>query len=460
MTGAAEPRRGWLAALAVYRNPRVIGMAFLGFSAGLPFLLVFSTLSAWLRDEGVSRTAIGFFSWVGITYSIKVFWAPIVDRLPVPGLTTVLGQRRGWMLLAQLGIAVGLVGMSMVDPQASLAWVAWLALLVAFSSATQDIAIDAYRIEAVRREIQAAMAATYIFGYRVALLVAGAGAFYVADFGSWTLAYQVMAAFVGVGIITTLCIAEPERQVDRVTEILEARMGGAVVGSQAPSRLRQAVTWFAGAVVGPFVDFFRRNGWLALTILLLVAIYRVSDITMGVMANPFYLDLGFSKSEIASVTKVFGFFMTIAGSFLGGVLVARYGLGGPLVAGAALVAATNLLFALLAGIGPDLQWLVVVISADNLAGGLSNVVFIAWLSSLTSTAYTATQYALFSSLMTLPGKIVGGFSGIVVDASGYAPFFLYAAVIGTPAIMLSIYMWWRSRRERPEGDATAEEAAA
>ena len=196
------------------------------------------------------------------------------------------------LLLAQIGIAVGLVGMSMVDPQASLAWVAWLALLVAFSSATQDIAIDAYRIEAVRREIQAAMAATYIFGYRVALLVAGAGAFYVADFGSWTLAYQVMAAFVGVGIITTLCIAEPERQVDRVTEILEARMGGAVVGSQAPSRLRQAVTWFAGAVVGPFVEFFRRNGWLALTILLLVAIYRVSDITMGVMANPFYLDIG------------------------------------------------------------------------------------------------------------------------------------------------------------------------
>ena len=455
MNDNTDTQRGWLAALTVYRHPRVIGMAFLGFSAGLPFLLVFSTLSAWLRDEGVSRTAIGFFSWVGITYSIKVFWAPIVDRLPLPLLTRRLGQRRGWMLLAQLGIATGLVGMSLIDPQTSLIAVAWLALLVAFSSATQDISIDAYRIEAVQQALQAAMAATYIFGYRVALLVAGAGAFYVADFGSWTLAYQVMAACVGIGMVTTLCIAEPIRRVDRVTEILEDRMAGAMLGDRAPSRLRHATAWFAGAVVGPFVDFFRRNGWVALTILLLVAIYRVSDITMGVMANPFYLDLGFSKSEIASVTKVFGFFMTIAGSFIGGVLVARYGLGGPLVAGAALVAATNLLFALLAGIGPDLQWLTLVISADNLAGGLSNVVFIAWLSSLTSQAYTATQYALFSSLMTLPGKVVGGFSGIVVDASGYAPFFLYAAAIGLPAILLSIYMWWRSRRLPPSEPVTS-----
>lgn len=419
MTGA----RSWGEALAVYRQPKVISMVFLGFSAGLPFLLVFSTLSAWLRDEGTARTVIGFFSWVGITYSIKVLWAPVVDRLPLPVLHRLLGRRRSWMLIAQLGIAAGLIGMSLSDVHSQLQWIAVFALLVAFSSATQDITLDAYRIEVIDREYQGAMAATYVFGYRVALLVAGAGAFYLAESFDWSRAYQLMAALMSIGLITTLLIPEPILQTKRQT-----------VGTRSVS------TFLRESIVEPFVEFFQRNGRWALWILALIAVYKISDITMGVMANPFYLDLGFSKTEIADITKIFGFFMTIAGAALGGLLVARYGIAGPLVLGAALVALTNLLFALLALLDPSLVLLALVVSADNLSGGIATSVFIAWLSSLTNQAYTATQYALFSSLMTLPAKFLGGFSGIVVDTQGYFVFFVYAALLGLPAIGLATFL--------------------
>jgi len=433
--------RSWRETIAVYRHPRVMGMLFLGFSAGLPLLLVFSTLSAWLRDEGISRSAIGFFSWIGITYSIKFFWAPVVDRLPLPLLTQWLGQRRGWMLLAQLCIAVALLAMAATDPSVHLSTLALLGLAVAFGSATQDITIDAYRIEAVEKNRQAAMAASYIFGYRLALLVAGAGALYIADGFDWSTAYRVMAALMLVGIVTTLMIAEPSQLKERGSVLFERRaVSFAERNSHLPPALLKAVTWFIGAVVSPFGDFFQRNGWLALVILLFIAVFRLSDITMGIMANPFYIDLGFTKSEIASVTKVFGFAMTIVGSALGGLLTVRYGIMRPLLLGAVMVASTNLLFAWLANVGPDLAWLAVVISADNLSGGIATVVFIAYLSSLTNTAYTATQYALFSSLMTLPGKFIGGFSGVVVDATSYAEFFVYAAVVGLPAIFLVVYL--------------------
>jgi len=431
----------WRQALLVYTQPRVVGMIFLGFSAGLPFLLVFSTLSAWLRDVGVSRTLIGYFSWIGITYSIKVFWAPVIDRLPLPLLTRLMGKRRSWMLLAQCGIAAGLLGMAMTDAQTDLTRIALFGLLVAFSSATQDITIDAYRIEAVAKDLQAAMAATYVFGYRLALLAAGAGAFYVAELSSWSVAYIVMATLMLVGIGTTLVIREPSVLFDAETRTLESRVEalmGVAPGKQGlPARM---AAWFSDAVVSPFVDFFSRNGRLALIILLLIGLYKVSDITMGVMANPFYLDLGFSKTEIADVTKIFGFFMTIAGAALGGLLVVRYGIMRPLLLGAAMVASTNLLFALLAVSEPDLVLLAAVISADNLSGGIATSVFIAYLSGLTNTAYTATQYALFSSLMTLPAKLLGGFSGVIVDGYGYPSFFIYAAATGLPAILLVIYL--------------------
>lgn len=434
----------WRQAFGVYAQPRVLGMIFLGFSAGLPFLLVFSTLSAWLRDEGVSLSVIGYFSWVGITYSIKVFWAPVIDRLPLPVLSRLLGKRRSWMLLAQLGIAVGLAGMGVADAHTQLQEIALLAVFVAFCSATQDVVVDAYRIEAVVPEYQGAMAAAYVFGYRVALLFAGAGAFYIAEFADWQVAYFAMAAAMSVGVVTSLLIREPEHHADRNSEKIEETLESTLGVDKDSSGWVRLLAWFSDAVVCPFVEFFVRNGKKAILILLLIAVYRVSDITMGVMANPFYLDLGFSKTEIAEVTKVFGFFMTIIGAALGGVLVARFGIMRPLLLGAVMVASTNLLFALLASSEPSLILLAGVISADNLSGGIASAVFIAYLSSMTSSAYTATQYALFSSLMTLPAKLLGGWSGVVVEHFGYRLFFVYAALIGLPAILLVIVLIvWR-----------------
>ena len=434
----------WRSALAVYSRPRVIAMTFLGFSAGLPFLLVFSTLSAWLRDSGLALSTIGFFSWIGITYSIKVFWAPVVDRAPLFILTKRMGKRRSWMVSAQLMIALGLAGMAMCDPQAQLQQIAIFALLVAFGSATQDITIDAYRIEAVDKLLQGAMAASYVFGYRLALLVAGAGAFYIAAAQSWQYAYFVMACLMGIGMITTLIIDEPAHPVSEATGQLESELGRKMGLGKEERVITRLAVWFVGAVVSPFVEFFKRNGLLALFILLLIGTFRLSDITMGVMANPFYLDLGFSKVEIANVTKVFGFFMTLLGAGLGGIFVLRYGLYKPLLVGAILVPITNFFFIWLAVSEPSLVSLAVVISVDNLSGGFATSAFIAYLSGLTNTTYTATQYALFSSLMTLPAKIIGGFSGIVVETAGYAYFFLYAGLLGAPAILLIIYLMNKS----------------
>ena len=382
-------------------------------------------MSAWLTENGVSRSTIGFFSWVGITYSVKVFWAPVVDRIRLPGLGR-LGQRRSWMLVAQLGICAGLFGLSIVDPDQNLHGVAVLALVVAFASATQDISVDAYRIEAAEMERQAAMAAAYIFGYRVALLVAGAGALLIAEFSSWSMSYAVMAGLVSVGVITTCIIQEPEHGAS--IEPPHSNVG--------EPRRQRIVRWFRSAVAAPFHEFFARHGWLALVLLGVIATYRISDITMGVMANPFYLDLGFSKAEIASIVKAFGFSMTLAGAVLGGIFVVRFGLMRMMLTGAIMVALTNLLFALMAELAPTRMLLAMVISADNLSAGVANVVFVAFLSNLVNKTYTATQYALFSSVMTLLGKFIGGFAGIVVDGFGYTMFFLYAAGIGIPAMLL------------------------
>jgi PAT family beta-lactamase induction signal transducer AmpG len=426
--------KSWRSAFSIYAQPRVRSMIFLGFSAGLPFLLVFSTLSAWLRDEGVERSVIGFFSWVGVTYSIKVFWAPVIDRLALPFLTKLLGKRRSWMLLAQLGIVAGLVGMGSSDSQTQLQQIALFAVWVAFCSATQDVVVDAYRIESVIPEYQGAMAATYVLGYRIALLMAGAGAFYIADYAGWEVAYFVMAAAMSVGLITTLALKEPVHSYSDGARMQEN------IAKKHRNFWRRLLTGFVGAILNPFVEFFARNGKVGLLILILIAVYKMSDITMGVMANPFYLDLGFSKKDIADISKIFGFFMTIAGAAIGGVLVVRYGIMRPLLLGAVMVAGTNLLFAVLAVSEPNLLLLAGVISADNLSGGIATSVFIAYLSSLTSTAYTATQYALFSSLMTLPAQLLGGFSGVVVDSYGYTVFFIYASSVGVPAIVLVLLL--------------------
>lgn len=444
----ANNSMSWIQALRVYLQRPVMGMVFLGFSAGLPFLLVFSTLTLWLRDVEISRTAIGFFAWVGITYSIKVIWAPVIDRLKLPWLGSLLGQRRSWILCGQIGIAAGLLAMSAIDPTKNLLAIAVIAVLVAFSSATQDIAIDAFRIESAPEDIQGAMSAAYILGYRVATLVAGAGALYIADGFDWSTSYVVMACCMLAGIGAILWLPEPAHIQDRLSREVETAMIQELLGEQVANKSRsQFRHWVVVAVVCPFVEFFKRNGRFALFLLLLISVFRISDITMGVMANPFYHDLGYSKSEIATVAKFFGFFMTIAGSAICGVMVVKWGILKPMLLGAILVAATNLLFALMAQVGiADITWLAIVISADNLSAGIATVAFIAYLSSLTNRSYTATQYALFSSLMTLPGKFLSGFSGLVVDSTGYATFFVIAACLGVPAILMVGYLLGRERR--------------
>ncbi len=441
---AGKPANSWRATLALYGDWRVAGMLCLGFSAGLPLLLVFGTLSVWLRELGISRTAIGFFSWVGFAYSFKFLWAPLVDGLPIPVLGRLMGRRRSWMLLSQFGIAAGLLALSFVDPAADLRLVAALAVLVAFSSATQDVAIDAWRIEIANVDLQGTMAGAYQLGYRIALFAAGAGALYIAAGLGWSAAYTAMAALVGIGMVTTVFIREPARRTDAATLRAQAKSEEAIgrLGFLPPP-IRRAASYFAHSVIEPFVDFFKRHGYLALVILAFIGTFRLSDFVMGIMANPFYVDLGFTKEQIAQVSKTYGIFVGIAGALLGGLIVARYGIMRPLVVCAALISVTNLMFAWLAVTGPSMALFAATISLENLVGGISGSVFIAYLSSLTNQAYTATQYALFSSFMSMPGKFLGGFSGWIVDKTDYVTFFVYTSLAGIPAVLLVLYLMRR-----------------
>ena len=423
----------WLAALHVYLEPASWRMLCLGFSAGLPLLLVLGTLSFRLREAGIDRSTIGFLSWVGLAYGFKWVWSPLVDRLPLPLLTHWLGRRRSWLLLAQSTVIAGLVGMALLDPQVALEPVVWCALVVAFGSATQDIALDAFRIESADSQHQAALAATYQTGYRLAMIWAGAGVLWVAarasgadetiyQHAAWQTAYLVMAASMGVGLLTVWVSPEPA-----LRELPPAR---------------NVTEWLRGALIEPFADFIRRYRWQAAIILGLIAVYRISDVVMGIMANPFYVDMGYTKDEVAAVTKVFGVIMTLLGAFIGGVLSMRLGVMRILMLGAVLSAITNLLFAWLATRGHDLTALVWVISADNLASGIASAAFIAYLSSLTNVSYSATQYALFSSMMLLAPKWLAGFSGVYVDANGYEAFFTSTALLGAPVLLL---VWLASR---------------
>ncbi|HEY0178020.1 MAG TPA: MFS transporter [Dokdonella sp.] len=439
----AAPR--WRQALAVYAHPKVAAMLFLGFSAGLAFPLVLTTLSARLRQAGIDRATIGWFSLVGLAYSLKYFWSPVVDRLPLP-LLRRLGRRRSWMLLAQCGIAAGLLAMAFADPAADPAHIAALAAFTAFAAATQDIAVDAYRIEAAGAEWQGAMAATYQIGYQIALICGGAGALAAAAGYGWTTAYAIMAACALVGVATTLAIAEPAVRIDRSTLVQEARVTAFLARSAHwPAPLRRAAAWLIGAVVCPFVDFFARNGVRAgVPILLLILTYRLNYVTMGVAANTFYLDLGFSLTQIALVSKVYGVLMTLAGALLAGLMIRRLGIARTLLVGWVLITLANLLYAHLAGIAPSVEWLAVVVSADNVANGIAGTAFIAYLSSLTNAAYTATQYALFGTLWSLPAKAIASQWGTVVDAIGYPRFFVCTAAIGLPALLLVIALLRRA----------------
>lgn len=430
----------WLVSLQVYKEPATLRMVLLGFSAGLPLLLVFGTLSFWLREAGIDRTTIGFLSWVALAYAFKWVWAPLVDRMPLPGLTTRLGRRRGWLLFAQVWVMAGLVGMALTDPQQDLPRLVLFALLTAFASATQDIALDAYRIESASEEKQAALAAAYQTGYRIAMIWAGAGVLAIAahfdpdeatyQFSPWTWAYVAMAASMLVGVLTVLLSREPARVAG-----IEKPAPDSTDRLPWPTRF---LPWVYDAGVQPFLDFFQRYRWQALIILALIATYRMSDVVMGVMANPFYRDMGFSKEEVATVSKFYGVIMTLLGAFIGGVLALRLGVMRVLFAGAVLSAATNVLFAWLATRGHDVGALIFAVSADNLSAGLASAAFIAYLSGLTNVAYSATQYALFSSVMLLLPKFLAGFSGLAVDTVGYETFFITTALMGVPVLLLVV----------------------
>lgn len=501
-TAAKKP---WSASLEAFAKPQVITLLFLGFSAGLPILMIFSSLSLWLREAGVERSMVTFFSWAALGYSFKFVWAPIVDRLPLPFLTKLLGRRRSWLLLAQLAVALAIVGMASVNPQLggnALTMMAIAAVALGFSSATQDIVIDAYRIESASADLQAMMSSSYIAGYRIGMLLSGAGAIFLAQsFGSskelyvyeaWRDSYLWMAAAMGIGILTTLIMPEPAQSNNKrrdsawsylrflllfalsvasliavyiytkpyaaeLSKTLAATLSNKPLASLLVESARLALavsaaltTAYLAAMlnvaekqmvqetyINPVRDFFQRYGLKAAWLLLaIVGLYRISDIVLGVMSNVFYQDLGYTKAEIAAAVKTFGLIMTIVGGFAGGILSVRFGLMKVLITGAVLAAGTNLLFWALANIGYNLPALYTVIAIDNLSAGLASAAFVAFLSSLTNISFTAMQYAIFSSLMTLIPKVFGGYSGSIVDAVGYPQFFLITTIMGLPVLLL------------------------
>lgn len=441
--------RGWGRAILVYRQPRMAASLALGFSCGLPFMLVFQTLSAWLRQVGIERATIGMLAWVGLLYSIKFLWAPIVDRLELPLLHRLLGRRRSWMLLAQICVAVALVNVANQDPARDLTLVALGALAIAFFSSTQDIAVDAWRIESAPPDEQGAMAAGYQFGYRIAILIGTGGALWIAADYGWRASYLTMATFMGVGILATLLTREPQTSVARASLLQEQRVVEWLGRRQHwPSWLRNAGANFIGAVICPLTDFFVRNGVkIGALLFAFICTYRMADYAQGVMANPFYLDQGYTLKEIAAVVKAFGLASTLAGVAIGGIIVARVGVLRALFVGAVLVVISGINFSMLATAGStNLVALAVVNSFDNLSLGVHGTSLLAFLASLTSARYTATQYAVLSSIYALPGKLLMGTSGLVVDHIGYPKFFLYTASLSIPALVL---LWFVTRYYRP-----------
>lgn len=411
---------------------------FLGFSSGLPLWLVFFTLTAWLYEADLPNSTISKFAFVMFAYSFKFIWSPLVDAIKVPLLTNRLGRRRSWMLVAQIGLAVSIAVLSQLDPAKATSLFFVVATIAAWFSATQDIAVDAYRVEVAGDEMQGVLAASYQYGYRVAGVVSGAGALYLADFYSWKLSYLVMACFMGVGILTTLYASEPKN-----VKPPDYHFDGTL--------LQKAGKWLTAGVVGPVVDFFKRYGRFAAVILAFMAVFRISDYVLGVLANPFYLYIGFTKSQVATVAKLYGLWVALFGIGAGGWAVLKFGISRCLISATILIASTNLFFAVLVLTGPDVWMLAVAISFDNFAQGFGGTVFIAYLSSLTNMSFTATQYALFSSLSTFLGKLTAGFSGNVQEAVGWFWFFVYAAALGIPSIILSyvVVRHYRDEAEEP-----------
>ncbi|MGB0670662.1 MAG: AmpG family muropeptide MFS transporter [Rhodospirillales bacterium] len=429
--------RGWKDAFAVYADRRVVTILFLGFVSGLPLLLVFSTLSVWLKVEGVSLTAIGLFSLVRTPYTFKFLWAPLVDRLALPILTRRFGRRRGWALLAQGLLIAAIFAMAGTTPAENPWMTALFAVAVAFASATQDIVIDAYRVESLDDDQQGAGAGVIVLGYRIGMLTAGAGALWLAAWLSWNQVYMVMGGMVLVGVATILLSREPQR----------AEKPKAGAGNW--------LDWLRDAVIAPFTDFMARPGWLL--ILAFVLFYKMGDAYLGVMANPFYVEMGFSTIEIANVSKIFGLGATIVGGLLGGVLVARMGLMAALLLAGLLQAASNLVFAWQALMGHDIGALMVTIATENLTGGMATAAFVAYLGSLCSVAYTATQYALLSSVMAVARDVLAASSGWLADRLDWVDFFLVSTVVALPGLVLLLVL---IRRYPPSQASTASPTGA
>lgn len=422
MSDKASEAKGGLKIRDAFLHPSSWTMFFLGFASGLPFLLVAGTLAYWLRENGITLKDITMIASAGMAYSFKFLWAPLVDRLRLP-LVGFLGQRRSWIVLMQALVMLGLVFMASVTPE-QLPLFVGLTLLVAIAGATLDIAVDAYRIEIAPVEAQGALVATYSLGYRIALIASGALALVLADHTIWPNVYRAMAACMLIPLVATLLAREPE--------VLRVR----------------AETWAQGlreGVVEPFADFFRRfGGRVGLVILMFILLFKVSDQALvGGIMGPFYLDQGFTKTEIAAVSKVYGIWVGIAGAFLGGIAVVRWGVEKALLVGMILGAISNLLYLWLIGADGNVAKLTLVISGENLAGGVLGTTAVAYLSALVNQRYTATQYALFSSLITLPGKVLGFYSGGIVEAVGYAPYFWITALAIVPAVIL--YLWLHPR---------------
>lgn len=417
-----------------FAQPSAVTLFFFGFASGLPFLLVAGTLAYWLREGGIQLREITMIASAGMAYSFKFLWAPLVDRWRLP-LLGRFGQRRGWLLLAMGLVIVGLLSMAMLTPDQLVPFV-WLTLLVAFSGATLDIAVDAYRVEIAPPSAQGALVATYSLGYRIALIISGAVALLLADQTSWANVYRIMAAFMAIPVVVCLFAAEPE--------VVRVRVQGWVAG------LREGV-------VEPFADFFRRFGiGMALVILVFILSMKISDQALvGGIIGPFYLDQGYTLTEIAAVTKVYGIWVGIAGAFLGGVAVARWGIRWPLLVAIVLGAASNLLYLSLIGADGSLGRLTVVISGENLAQGFLGTTAVAYMSALVNQRYTATQYALFSSLIMLPGKVLGFFSGWIVEVTeGYAVYFIITAAVAVPAVLLFFWLYPRVRLAGDDDPAT------
>ncbi|PVZ16144.1 MFS transporter, PAT family, beta-lactamase induction signal transducer AmpG [Pseudomonas sp. URIL14HWK12:I9] len=491
------PGKTWRAALAAYASPSTLVLLLLGFAAGLPYMLVFSTLSVWLREAGVARETIGYASLIGLAYAFKWVWSPLLDQWRLPGLGR-LGRRRSWLVLAQSLVTLGLIGMSFCDPQKHLPWLIAIAVLVAFASATQDIAVDAYRLEIAGDNRQAALAASYMAGYRVAALLATAGALFFAEgFGStgfaylnsaWASTYLLFGVMMLPALLTTLLMREPDvplptqlsaarynfmHQIASVvvliillvsvpamfTQLYNTDFAALFNGSLSLMDLLLEDRAFLRAilyiiltalclssvgrkglapVLTPVNDFMVRYRWQALLLLGLIATYRMSDTVMGVMANVFYIDMGFTKDQIASVSKLFGLVMTLVGAGAGGLLIVRFGILPILFVGGVASAGTNLLFLMLSDMGPNLEMLVVTISLDNFSSGMATSAFVAYLSSLTNLKFSATQYALLSSIMLLLPRLIGGYSGVMVEKWGYHNFFLATALMGLPTLILII----------------------